>query len=472
MPLRPKPQSSPQHWSKDYVEHLRSVHFALLTVAVGLILLLTSKTYDPRAAAEQMDIVVKHDALWRLNGVFKETAESGEDTLLMPHEGEAVSLATGSFLATTSTTNQTVRFQLKGPALYICLEHRYESYEVPQSPHTLNAFQETWDGLEGGPFDVDSITSLTRIGKVNWIGPPSQPTTDDIVLRQSDRESGDTLTIVGNDDKAIIAAPNKGLRSVELSLEGRCGDTSKDGEPQLIGFSGFLRFAFGVAAVRRARLLQPESYSDPEYTVVRPSEYADRTKFPGERLSITLFSEKFRDLAEAGKGRMNEDFTTLAPEIRSESNKGDEAFDAFGIKFPSEQVTRWGIIVLIGVQLYFLMYLRRLSNKLEKDYPAWDVPWMAMDQSRLARAMLFASVLCLPIYAAFLVAVRAMADRPGEKVLSIVRSLHLALIKQNVWVLIGFVVSVSLSILCWTYRPKLKQPDVPPEALEDQGSGI
>jgi hypothetical protein len=78
MRIRSASQSSPEHWSKDYAEHLRSVHFALLTVAVSLILLLTSKTYDPRAAAEQMDVVVKHDALWRLNGVFNEPAESGD----------------------------------------------------------------------------------------------------------------------------------------------------------------------------------------------------------------------------------------------------------------------------------------------------------------------------------------------------------------------------------------------------------
>ena len=54
--------ASPEHWSKDYVEHLRTVHFSLVTVAVALILLLSSKTYDARAAAEQMDVAVKYDA--------------------------------------------------------------------------------------------------------------------------------------------------------------------------------------------------------------------------------------------------------------------------------------------------------------------------------------------------------------------------------------------------------------------------
>jgi hypothetical protein len=384
----------------------------------------------------------------------------------VPHEGKAVALSASSFLATTSATNQTIRFQMQGPALYICIGHRYESYDVVQSAHTLNAFQDTWDGLEGGPFDVDSITSLASIGSVNWFGPPSQPTTDDVVLRQSDRNLGDTVTIVANDDKATTAALNKGVRSVELSLEGSCGDTSQVGKPQFFGDSGSLRFAFGVAGVRRARILQPELYSDPEYTVVKPSEYAERVKFLDEKHRSTPFSERFPDLAEAGKGRMNEDFGTLAPEIRSESNKGDEAFDAFGIKFPSEQVTRWGIIVLVGVQLYFLMYLRLLSSKLKRDDPAWNVPWMAMDQSWLARAMLLASVSCLPIYAACLVAVRALSQRPSEKLWTVIRSTNSALIRQNVWVLFGFVVSVILSILCWKHRPKLTEPVANPQVFE------
>jgi hypothetical protein len=49
------PQSSPEHWSKDFVEHLRTVHFTLLTVSVGLIILLSSKSYDSKKAAEQVN---------------------------------------------------------------------------------------------------------------------------------------------------------------------------------------------------------------------------------------------------------------------------------------------------------------------------------------------------------------------------------------------------------------------------------
>src|SRR5579872_4861519 len=52
-------EPNPEHWSKDFVEHLRTVHFTLVTVSVGLIALLSSKTYDARKAASEMNELVE-----------------------------------------------------------------------------------------------------------------------------------------------------------------------------------------------------------------------------------------------------------------------------------------------------------------------------------------------------------------------------------------------------------------------------
>jgi hypothetical protein len=41
-PTRQSVNQVPAHWSKDFVEHLRTVHFALIAVAAGLILLVLS----------------------------------------------------------------------------------------------------------------------------------------------------------------------------------------------------------------------------------------------------------------------------------------------------------------------------------------------------------------------------------------------------------------------------------------------
>src|SRR6266568_7411193 len=55
---------SPEHWSKDFVEHLRTVHFALIALSIGLILLLSSTSYDARAVLTQIHEILQLRNLW------------------------------------------------------------------------------------------------------------------------------------------------------------------------------------------------------------------------------------------------------------------------------------------------------------------------------------------------------------------------------------------------------------------------
>ena len=56
--------------------------------------------------------------------------------------------------------------------------------------------------------------------------------------------------------------------------------------------------------------------------------------------------------------------------------------------------------MLLAVQLYLVLYLKKLSNKLEPDAPGWDAPWIAKDQSRGAQMVVFATFVILPFAAA------------------------------------------------------------------------
>lgn len=60
MPKLYRPSTSPAHWSKDFVEHLRTVHFALIAVSAGLILLvLSSKEYNAVSALVQVEEITE-----------------------------------------------------------------------------------------------------------------------------------------------------------------------------------------------------------------------------------------------------------------------------------------------------------------------------------------------------------------------------------------------------------------------------
>lgn len=117
------------------------------------------------------------------------------------------------------------------------------------------------------------------------------------------------------------------------------------------------------------------------------------------------------------------------------------------------------------------MYLSRLSNKLKPDDPGWDAPWMAMDQSALAKAMLFTSLFILPVSAAFFVVIRAVSGHfPKDWTWQIVTRLFLALNvtdrAQLVLVLLGFFLSGILSVLSWKRRPTLSESVAPAQLFE------
>jgi hypothetical protein len=61
--MRRSPTSGPGHWSKDFVEHLRTVNFTLVAVSVGLILLLSSKSYDAALALTRVEEILQLEPL-------------------------------------------------------------------------------------------------------------------------------------------------------------------------------------------------------------------------------------------------------------------------------------------------------------------------------------------------------------------------------------------------------------------------
>jgi len=78
-----------------------------------------------------------------------------------------------------------------------------------------------------------------------------------------------------------------------------------------------------------------------------------------------------------------------------------DVFEIWGIKIPTQHLTFCGVCVLLCIQLYLMIYLRRLSGKLGEKDAGWDVPWIGMEPSKLAR-LVFLTTLALPVYAIYL----------------------------------------------------------------------
>jgi hypothetical protein len=123
---------------------------------------------------------------------------------------------------------------------------------------------------------------------------------------------------------------------------------------------------------------------------------------------------RFPDLARAGHDLEALELDDVEKFISSEAAKGTEVFEAFGMKFPAGQITFWGIAVLLGVQLYFFVYLKQLSGRLGRTDAGWDVPWIGMDTSILARSIFFLTVVLLPCLTMALLGAHAISqlERP------------------------------------------------------------
>jgi hypothetical protein len=148
------------------------------------------------------------------------------------------------------------------------------------------------------------------------------------------------------------------------------------------------------------------------------------------------------------------------------------------MKFPAGQVTLWGIVLLVSVELYFFLYLRQLSGKLGAGEPGWDVPWIGMDLSRLAQSIFFVTIVLLPNGAVALLAWRRIFSLFPR--FSLNRTVGLLSIwgrigelpgaaKTEVFTMIvASLMSVFLTIVCWKSRPHLV---VTVPAPQHQGAG-
>jgi hypothetical protein len=188
MRVRSTTQSSPEHWSKDFVEHLRTVHFALVTVSVGLILLLSSPPYDAIHAATQMSEVTQ-TIKWLFGNPSAVT--SGFPYAMAPYfpfEGhEPVPRISYSprFQATfhrsakqnvNLVVPQTLTFHLAEPNLLTCFRSEgngqvfYSGVDPAKTPDTLGAFAVWWDNRPASTDPNDWRTVIVSISEINRTG--------------------------------------------------------------------------------------------------------------------------------------------------------------------------------------------------------------------------------------------------------------------------------------------------------------
>jgi hypothetical protein len=110
------------------------------------------------------------------------------------------------------------------------------------------------------------------------------------------------------------------------------------------------------------------------------------------------FSEVFSDLDKATQPFQGNSFEAISSKLQEEAQKPKaDSFEVFGVKFPVEKATRWGILLIVGIQLYLWIHLHELSPRLKEGDEGWDVAWIGVYRSLPARILFICSTAVLPI---------------------------------------------------------------------------
>jgi hypothetical protein len=422
--------SPPAHWSKDFVEHLRTVHFTLIGVATTLILIvLSAKPYNPIVALRQIRQILELKKMWspdQIRTVGTTTSEHrvtsgyGSDLMGMgeknvPVDSEVIDLRIGEegrvfyrkvMWQEHPRRSTVVQFSIPVSWLKYGKEADWSPEEFPRTP---SDFRRWWEHLTHG----------YRI-----ILPTMISVSDGYISDGASRKIGRILKGDPNKAKPGNLAPRE---TIELDS----GIDQKYDMPVYAGWTSdnsIVSFPIG------------------EYLQVAVTQQTLCKYF--ENWKTGAFDTAFADLAHATHDLEVLQFEDLEKIISEEAAKGSEVFEAFGMKFPAGQISLWGIVTLLGVQLYFFVYLKQLSGTLRPNDPGWDVPWLGMNTSFLARVVFFVSTVLLPLFALSALAARGIFQltRP---------------IQWDRWtvaktaILVGVLIPASVLALLWKNRPKL-----------------
>jgi hypothetical protein len=421
-----------RHWSEAFVEHLRTVHLALVSVSVGIVFVIaSSKPYDPARALIEVRQILQLQKDWSPTWVLAnlrtrlvQTAVSKE----MPDQIFAMTLG------------QPFECELTGPNIkrgrvFNCVAHqdwvepvnRYKreipfttsygqrgrllpTFSVTTFPTTFWQFRAWWDVLLR---DVKSISFAHVIAD----GTVKGPNPNENWVRYDDEAS---------------ASPRVAPIDLRLNLTpaGGAYEGKIDGDKTTI--------TLPVVAVEECDI----------------DRAALKKIFPD--WGTGAFGEAFPDLAKALGSFYEVSIEDMKDRLAQEAGKGEESFEVFGLKIPVGQLTTWGALTLLSLQVYFYLHLKELFKKLGVDDPGWDIPWIVMYQSRMSKALSLLSCCLIPTLVVGLLAFYSISSTLRDVSISwsILGGQKLLLFWMSCFC-VAVVASGWLSILSWKYRPRI-----------------
>ena len=444
--------SNSAHWSVDFVEHLRTVHFALVALAVALIILVsTPGSRSTSKALTQATQILEATGRWRevQKALFLGGVTSANPTSLeagdVRHRWVSVNLPADP------------RLKRRGPGLEgqtLLVDFWISPLEVfaevdPAStgpmflgelfrnepPRTLEGFFTWWDSLHAGrpafiP-DLSTASSCSAALKPQVLKDSQTSKLPAISCQLSDGPSDPSAGSIHR-LFALTKPPEWNVMAVTVrDIEDHVyEDLANHGEA--VDLEIGLTFPVDSVVIHESSLkkLFPDWREGP-FEIA----FGELASMPGELRNISLESVPAR--------------------ITSLEVPGEQVIEALGLKVPASELTRWGIILLLAAQFYFWLHLHEFNRKIARPSPGLDVAWIGVYRTRIAAMTVFMSSCILPVAAVATLLWRAWVEFRGSHIplpTAVFRDSHIPLSSA----MLGYASLVASAWLAFLTRERLR----------------
>ena len=364
------------HWSTDFVEHLRTVHFALITVATALIIVNVGTSDLVSRASSQAARIARSPAQWAVHK--KEMVSTAARQANVPMEQHLAIELTSPDLPTGHYTG---RIDLK---LEYSLPQTRGTEILNQNPLYLTNFRTMWDTLHNGATLHVPRSGTGPIGCSAHI-PPSQ---------------------IGNKKVVEISNNNASRSHCQITPVSNIGTQASTVFATIVWGQPFESAGRTVIEMKASdQYPSPDAFTISALVEVLPQtihENALGPYFMDEYKRNGKFDVAFSELASVAN-EFNLDYIELKQlpdRLTAMQTKAEPGIEIIGLKIPQKQITRWGAVLLLAVQLYFWLHLHELTGRIDPASPGWDVAWIGVYRSMLALVSMLITSCALPFVAA------------------------------------------------------------------------
>ena len=422
-----KSRSGP--WPKDFLKHLRTGHFALVTVSVVLILLSSNPSRSTVEIAREQnrqigDLLHEFQISWLEDYVSVVVAQNHKEAVpnsaapnppfpkvrLDPADADTIqySYANHTYPNLPQKTDVLLPINVEDENWILASSHLSWQHpnewdyrmrlpvELSTKPTSLRDFHLFWDSLAANDLHLEIPHGLSNNAWVQHNGDPPMQSVPIKFLK-----TGDTKA----DFMSLAVLKDNDAKTLER-----------------LGLTKGIRYYYAIEHHQTPGLSELDRNGH-DYAVVDsliiPITYFDKIPYDGQAALLShansnwhwhhgTFSQVFEQLSEITKYYESLPPGTIDDVLASEEKRYGESFEALGIKFPAENTTLWGIIVILTIQVYLWIQLQEFDLRSHRAEAVEEVAWIGLYQSWRARALVFVTTCLLPFLAVGLLEMRSL----------------------------------------------------------------